>query len=200
MKKLESKNIKQVLLISFACLLFIIGYMNNNSNIEEVGTQASIVSNENEDMIGDVQLVNSNVIIEENTVSAIVGNDEIEVSNNKDDNEYFEATRIERDAMYSRMLENYNKILNNDKLPETQKAIAVKEIEKLTNNQNAIMITENLVKNKGFEDVVVLANSDIVNVVVKSAFLNNEDIVKIQSIVEREFSVSIENINISNKN
>ena len=91
-------------------------------------------------------------------------------------------------------------IVDNEKLSETQKSIAIQEISQITKNQNAIMISENLIKNKGFEDAVVLANSDIINVVVKSAFLSNEDIVKIQNIIQREFEVSLENVNISNKN
>ena len=62
------------------------------------------------------------------------------------------------------------------------------------------MIAENLIKNKGFEDAVVLANEDVINVVVKSAALSNEDIGKIQNIIERQFGVSLENVNISNKN
>ena len=102
--------------------------------------------------------------------------------------------------MYSRMLETYNKMIDNKNLAETQKSIAVQEIEKITNNQNSIMISENLIKNKGYQDAVVFANGDIINIIVKSPALSNEDIGKIQNIIEREFKVSLENVNISNKN
>ena len=61
------------------------------------------------------------------------------------------------------------------------------------------MISENLIVNKGFEDVVVLVNNNVVNVVVKSSFLSNEDIGKIQNIVEREFDVDLSKVNISSK-
>ena len=101
--------------------------------------------------------------------------------------------------MYSRMLETYNKMIDNENLVETQKSIAVQEIEKITNDQNSIMISENLIKNKGFEDAVVFSNDDVINVIVKAPLLSNDDIGKIQNIIEREFKVSLENVNISNK-
>ena len=178
---------------------------NNNKN------QMAIVENDNTEVLGDVQLVNSGSVVEnENlTEGAIVENDGKinesknlvnDLENNTETNtDYFESVRIDRDSMYSRMLETYNKMIDNEKLAETQKANAIKKIDKITNDQNAIMISENLKKNKGFEDAVVFSNDDVINVIVKASVLNNEDIGKIQNIIEREFKVSLENVNISNK-
>ena len=61
------------------------------------------------------------------------------------------------------------------------------------------MISENLIKNKGFEDVIILVNSGNVNVVVKSGKLNQEEISKIQNIIQRELNVEFSNISITNK-
>ena len=61
------------------------------------------------------------------------------------------------------------------------------------------MIAENLIKNKGFENVVILINNDTVSVIVKSPNLNKEQISKIQNIVSRELNVEMSNISISNK-
>lgn len=209
-KKLNMEKVKQVVLIGIAVILLGVGFANyepsSNSN-----QQMAIV--QNEDMIGDVQLVSSNAVVENENVisSAIVENDNtisynisennMTVAKAEDTNSdnYFETTRLERDSMYSKMLETYQKILDNENLVETQKAIAVQEISNINNNQNAIMISENLIKNKGYEDAVVLVNVDVINVVVKSAFLSNEDIGKIQNIIEREFDVSLENVNISSR-
>ena len=193
---------KQVFLFVLACLLFAIGFINYTAKEPESNDGIAIVENRNEESLGDVELVSSESIVE-NEISSngvIVENDEELNKNTDNNNDYFENVRIERDSMYSRMLETYNKMIDNEKLVETQKAIAIQEIEKITNDQNAIMICENLIKNKGFEDVVVFSNSDVINVVVKAAVLNEEDIGKIQNIIEREFKVSLENVNISNKN
>ena len=61
------------------------------------------------------------------------------------------------------------------------------------------MIAENLIKNKGFENVVILINNDVVNVVVKSSSLSQEQISKIQNIISRELYIEVSNINIGNK-
>lgn len=187
-EKLNIEKVKQVSLIVLACSLFCFGFMNYKSNIKEDDSQIAIVENENEDMLGDVELVSSGAVVENETLDETINQ-----------SDYFDNVRIERDSMYSSMLDTYNKMIDNKNLAETQKAIAAEEIKKITNNQNAIMIAENLIKNKGFEDAVVLANSDVINVIVKASILNNDDISKIQNIIEREFKVSLENVNISNK-
>ena len=199
-KKINKDIFKQYTLVIMALLLFTLGFINYNPDYSEDANKIAVVENENADMIGDVELVSSGSVVEnEEIIGAIVENNLVPESTS-DTSNYFETVRIERDAMYSRMLETYNKMIDNEKLAETQKSIAVQEIEKITNNQNSIMISENLIKNKGFEDAVVLANEEVINVVVKSAALSNEDIGKIQNIIERQFGVSLENVNISNKN
>lgn len=182
----NKEKIKQVVLIVLGVSLFVFGFTNYKASFKESNeNKYAIVENENADMIGDVELVNSGSVVENETIVP-----------NKD---YFDNIKIERDSMYSSMIETYNKMIENKNLAETQKSIAVNEIEKITNNQNAIMISENLIKNKGFEDAVVFANGDIINVIVKVPVLSNEDIGKIQNIIEREFNVPLENVNISNK-
>lgn len=61
------------------------------------------------------------------------------------------------------------------------------------------MIAENLIKNKGFKDVVIFVNNDSISVVVKAEKLQESDIAQIQSIVQRELNAKVENIHISNK-
>ena len=45
-------------------------------------------------------------------------------------NQYFAELRLERDKMYSQMLESYQKILSNSQISETQKEISENEIKK----------------------------------------------------------------------
>lgn len=165
----------------------------------------------NTSSIGDVQLVSSNSLVENanTTVSALVDNSENNNLNTVDNSvitdstsegDYFTKTKLERDTMYSRMLESYQNIINNKELPETQKSIAVQEIDKINKAQNSIMIAENLIMNKGFDNVVILVNNNAVNVVIKTAHLSNEDIGKIQNVIEREFAVELSQVNISSRN
>lgn len=187
-------------LVLCGVILLGVGFMNYNTNEEETSSEIAVTDVGNR--VGDVQLVSSNAIVEneKSNTSALVDNETNSTSNNESSNDnYFTKTKLERDEMYSRMLESYQKIIENKELPETQKSIAVQEIDKINKAQNSIMISENLIVNKGFEDVVVLVNNNVVNVVVKSSFLSNEDIGKIQNIVEREFDVDLSKVNISSK-
>ena len=61
------------------------------------------------------------------------------------------------------------------------------------------MITENLIKNKGFEDLVIFVNGDSINIIIKTKELSEEQIAQIQNIVSRELNGDIENIHISCK-
>lgn len=200
---LYKEKIKQMILSIIAFSLILIGYLNYNVDNENL----EISSRVNEVNLGDVELVNTEPIIENTLKNEIVSNDELNVQNiineskiiSEDIENYFEETRIERDRMYSEMLETYQKIVENEQTPSEQKSIAIQEISNLTKKKNGIMISENLIKNKGFENVVILENNGIVNVVVKSSDLNQEQISKIQNIIERELNVDVKNINISNK-
>ena len=187
-----------------------LGYFNYSlDNSKETNIEVSAEST-NDVNLGDVQLVNSKPDTENK--GSIVSNDNLEnnvneqnveesnLSESKEDvDNYFEETKLQRDRMYSEMLETYQKLVDSQETPADQKAIAVQEITNITNTKNGIMIAENLIKNKGFENVIILINNNITSVVVKSTTLNKEQISQIQNIVERQLNVQPSNINITNK-
>ena len=72
------------------------------------------------------------------------------------------------------------------------------EIEKINGIRNSIMIAENLIKLKGFEEAVILVNENSVNVVVAGENLTSVEIAQIQSVIVNEFAVAIENVHIIN--
>ena len=226
MNNIKNENKKQLILSLVATILIVTGYF-NFQNVENKNMQAKIEDEISDENIGDVELVNSEALIMENTVQNIVIQNENvikeieskkeeenekesekenkkesekinEIGNNKDSDNYFVKTRLERDNMYSRMLESYEEIVNNDKISSEQKAVAIQEISNINNYKNGIMISENLIKNKGFEDVVILINNNTVSVVVKKDNLYETDIVKIQNIIETKLGFEAKNISISN--
>lgn len=223
--KILNKNkekFKQLFLSFLAFFLIGLGYF--NWNLDQKSNNLELSSNSNDINIGDVELVNSEPVKEfENSIvtnTAIVSNEDLKsnivenenniknnVENNTENNiynnqvndNYFEETKIQRDRMYSEMTETYQKLIDSEETPVDQKSIAVQEISNITKIKNGIMISENLIKNKGFENVVILVNSGKVNVVVKSQKLLPEQISQIQNIVERELEIQVSNISISNK-
>lgn len=180
---------------------------------------ANVVDGEQENEIQETNNIVNDNVIEKNTEADIKNNDKNVSENitessttetssnniesvNKDkqlNNNYFTQSRLDRDTMYSQTLDTYQKIIENESISADQKAIAQKEISKINEQKNSIMIAENLIKVKGFEDLIIFINGENVSVIVKSDKLEEKEIAQIQNIVTRELGVKIENINISNK-
>ena len=124
-----------------------------------------------------------------------------EVANSADEKEksnYFTKIKLDREKMFSQMIDNYKSILENSSIPDEQKKVASDEIKNINNNQNSITTIENLLKGKGFKDVVVLLNNNSTNVIVKSDDeLKKEQVAQIENIVSRELNIEIEKIHIT---
>ena len=222
--KLFKKN--QVIIYVIALMLVTAGYLNYTSNDNlKSSIQTSSSEEELAEManIGDAQLVSSNDIkkenkteenkIEENKIetdngTAINTTNETKNENNtmttsanntKDNSDYFTNSKLERDTMYSQMIETYEKILNSTTSTETQKQSATDEIKKINDTKNSIMICENLIKTKGFDNSVVFANGNSISVIIGANELSKEQVAQIQNIVMREMNAKTENIHISNK-
>ena len=142
-----------------------------------------------------------NIISNENTNATTENTSETAEtsSNNENKDEYFTKSKLERDTMYSQMIETYEKVLNSTNSLETQNQTATQEIQKINETKNSIMICENLIKTKGFENSVIFVNDDSISIIVKDEQLTTEKVAQIQNIISREMNAKIENIHISNK-
>ena len=168
----------------------------NNNEAQNITDE----STKNEDKKDKIKSNEQNTEIKENDEN--VAKNEINTSTTVTENsgdQYFAELRLERDKMYSQMLESYQKILSNNQISETQKEISENEIKKINDTRNAIMIAENLIKNKGFQDLIIFINGDSISTIVKAKELKEEQIAQIQNIISRELKGEIENIHISNK-
>ena len=168
----------------------------NNNEAQNITDE----STKNEDKKDKIKSNEQNTEIKENDEN--VAKNEINTSTTVTENsgdQYFAELRLERDKMYSQMLESYQKILSNNQISETQKEISENEIKKINDTRNAIMIAENLIKNKGFQDLIIFINGDSISIIVKAKELKEEQIAQKQNIISRELKGEIENIHISNK-
>lgn len=209
----------QIVVYSIVLMLVVAGYLNYIENDASVEISANTQNTTN---IGDATLVSNNETIEneetqqdepvknieENSDESVQMKQENEIVNNvttnthitiDEDDEYFTNSKLEREKMYSQMLETYQNILQNTAVSEEQKSIASTEITNINNERNAIMICENLISIKGFEEAVILANGESVNVIIKTKELKAEEIAQIQNIVTREMGTEIKNIHIMKK-
>ena len=224
--KLFKKN--QVIIYIIALMLMTAGYLNYTTNQpnESVETSMKMESDDTQLAdIGDAKLVSSNDIASENATNTYVENSVSsnandtnsqtnEINSNSTNNEtnnttvetnssnssdYFTKSKLERDTMYSQMIETYEKVINSSNASETQKQSATQEITKINNIKNSIMICENLIKTKGFENSVVFVNGDSISVIIGASEISKEQIAQVQNIISREMNAKIENIHIANK-
>ena len=179
--------------------------------------------------IGDATLVNSEAVSEnevaENTTENVIenisntngnatqeANENVTQNTNTTENhtvtqtsatvttdEYFTKSKLERDTMYSQMIESYENVLNSSNSLETQKQSATEEIKKINDIKNSIMICENLISTKGFTNNIIFVNGDSISVIIGAEQLQQEEVAQIQNIISRELQAEIENIHISTK-
>lgn len=167
----------------------------NSNNIDNAtNTNANTNTDANNNINDNVNSTTNNT----DTSDGSNDNHTIPTASNGADN-YFANSRLERETMYSQMLETYQKILESNTVSQEQKSISGQEINKINQTKNGIMIAENLIKTKGFSDVIIFVNDNSISVIVQASELSAEEIAQIQNIVSRELKVEIENIHISKK-
>ncbi len=215
MKNILKKN--QVIISAIAIMLIAAGYMNYTANTKDALEASALADTEAYAQLGDATLVSANVT-DNTTIGTAIStntentententgntgnteNTEVTQTSSSSSDEYFTESRLEREKMYSQMLESYQNILENSQISETQKEISQNEIKNINDTKNAIMIAETLIKNKGFEDVVIFVNGESISVIIKGAEITPEQIAQIQNIISRELSAEVDNIHISNK-
>ncbi len=226
MNGLLKKN--QVIIYVIALMLVTAGYLNYTTNTtEEVSVQTSMEMEANDDMqiadIGDATLVNSEPVNENEISEGKTENlQEDKINEDKDANitqnsnitenntttqtvatvtkdEYFTKSKLERDTMFSQMIESYENVLNSNNSLEIQKQTATEEIKKINDTKNSIMICENLISTKGFANNIVFVNGDSISVIIGIEQLQQEEVAQIQNIISRELNAEIANIHISTK-
>ena len=216
--KLLKKN--QVIIYTIAVLLMVAGYLNYSTNTGEA-LEASANEVANTANIGDARLVSTDPVDEnaanelqntinvtntsntnttaENITNNTTTNTTTQTSSTVSTDDYFAKSKLERDTMYSQMLETYENVLNSDNSLETQKQSATEEITKINNTKNSIMVCENLLKTKGFDNSVIFVNGDSISVIIGADELTQEEIAQVQNIISREMNADIQNIHISTK-
>lgn len=194
----------QLIILVISLMLITAGYLNFTTDNNTVAT--SYLTAE----LGDATLVSSNSVIEENilinnnimesSTNVVEENNVIEtVASEEIEDTYFTTSKLERENMYSQMLETYQQMYNNTEISSEQKTAALNEIANINKTKNAIMIAENLISAKGFKNSIIFVNEKSVSVIIGKEELTQEEIAQIQNIVSRELNVDAGIIHISTK-
>ncbi len=154
--KVLKKN--QLIILVIALMFVTAGYLNYTANEGTVTTGTNTVKEEQYAAIGDATLVNSGELLEEGDKQTIINtinnanitkeNKDNEVKNDEENtvttstktDDYFDNSKLERDKMYSQMLESYQKILENTSISAEQKAISEQEVAKINQTKNKMLL------------------------------------------------------------
>lgn len=197
----------QIIIFAIALMLITTGYISYTMKNEQVAETSTTQENQIQIAgIGDARLVSNNNVIEQadannstNSGQNKTSQSEIKEQHKEEKDVYFSQSRLDRDKMYSEMLESYQAILGKTEISSEQRNSSQVEIQKINSQRNSIMIAENLIKNKGFKDVVIFVNNNSISVVIMADKIETAEAAQIQSIVQRELGVGAENIHISNR-
>ena len=135
------------------------------------------------------------------TVYVSTNNDEVDIYKDKqiEKVESLASFRYDRDNMFSELSSNYSSIINNSNSNEEQIIEYQKKLSSLVEEKNQIQMIENLIKNKGIEDVVIIPNtSGKYSVILKSENVSDEIAIQIMQIMIDQLGIEASDISIEN--
>ncbi len=177
---------KQIIVLSLVLMLVIAGYLQYSYN------KSSQFSEEDSGQIGDAVFVDNQDI---NDDSAVVDDTEKTVTASKEANNYFAQTKMDRDVVRGKDIEIMKSITDDQSASKEQKTEAQAKMMKIVETSQKELNIENLIKGKGFSDVVALFGDDgSVDIVVKAPAISKADTAKIVDIVTRQANISLDKI------
>jgi stage III sporulation protein AH len=109
---------------------------------------------------------------------------------------YFEQAKAEKETSRSKSMEILKETAANESFDKEIRDKAQNQILEIAKDVEKETAVENLAKAKGYSEISVFIDSDMVNIVVKKENLSETDIAKIQEIAIGQLSVAAKNIKI----
>lgn len=109
---------------------------------------------------------------------------------------FFASYRDDRQATRNQEIAYYDAIIASETTSAENKAEAEAKRLELVAQMEKELAMENLIKAKGFADVIVTNSADSINVVVKSAELQASEVAQIVSVIQEQTKADIDNIKI----
>lgn len=120
----------------------------------------------------------------------------VQTSGNVTTANFFSTYRTDRESVRSEEIKYYDAIIASTDSSAEAKASAETRKTQLIEAMETELVTEGLIKAKGFEDVIVTSTSSNVKVVVKCAELTSSQVAQIVDIVKEQTGLAIDYIKI----
>lgn len=190
LKKSIGKN--QVIITALAVMIAVAGYINYSANLREMldakGAGAKTVSADDISKNRDTDVIEDDSIVEPGT--AVLTSSTVTGS-------IINEAKLNREQIRAKNKESLLEIVNNEKLSESARQTAVKQISAIADYAEKEMAAELLLEAKGFADSVVSISDGSADVVVNRTSLTESEKAQIEDIVKRKSGVSADRITIS---
>ena len=107
---------------------------------------------------------------------------------------FYTNYRNEREATRTQEIQFYDSIIASSTSSDSAKEEAEENKLALITQMEKELVTEGIIRGKGFEDAIVTTSASNVNVFVKSAELTSVEVAQITSVVTEQLSVEIDKI------
>ena len=107
---------------------------------------------------------------------------------------FYTSYRNEREATRTQEIQFYDSIIASASSSESAKQEAEANKITLITQMEKELVTEGIIRGKGFEDAIVTTSSSNVNVFIKSADLTSVEVAQITSVVTEQLNVDIDKI------
>ena len=131
-----------------------------------------------------------NIALNGNSTTTVTNTDNVVTGN------FFTTYRTDRQSTRDEEIAYYDAIIASPTTSTEARENAETKKQQLVATMETELVTEGLIKAKGFEDVIVTSSNNCINVIVKSAQLSSTEVAQIVSVVTEQTNVSIDNIKI----
>lgn len=181
-------NRQHVVVMMSVTMIVLAGYFQYSYN--KTGESSDRASNK-----GDAVFVSSGMDTDNN---AINGGENFKQAS-KEANEFFSKSKLNKEITRGKNKDLLSEVIKNPNAPKELKETAGDKMEKLTNNSEKEMKIETLLRERGFQDSVVMLGDDgSIDIVVKSEVLSSAQVAQIADVSSRQADVTIADIHIKN--
>lgn len=107
---------------------------------------------------------------------------------------FYVTYRTEREATRAQEIQFYDSILTSASSSESAKKEAEVNKQQLISMMEKELVTEGIIRGKGFSDAIVSSSSSNVNVFVQSAELTTAEVAQIASVVTRQLGCELDKV------
>jgi stage III sporulation protein AH len=178
---------KQIVVLSLVLMIVVAGYLQYTYK----KSSSSATADKDNTKVGEAVYVGNN--------SAVSGKASNSVQASKQANDFFKSAMLDKEMTRSKDTDALKEITLDANATTTAKSKAYDQMMKIISNSEKEMSIENLIKGRGYSDVLVLFGEDqSMDIYIKTQSLTQQQVAQISDIASRQANVDITKITVKN--